>query len=76
MIFPEYFPKERNNEYAEKHVFDALQKLSVRFDIFYHKKVVDYHEIPCEIDFVIFDPRKSVLLMEVKGGKITYNNGV
>ena len=76
MIFPEYFPASRDNEHAEKKVFAALKKVSDRFDIFYHKKVVAYHKIPCEIDFVIFDRRKSVLLMEVKGGRISYEKGV
>ena len=76
MIYPVYFPASRNNEFAEKKVFAALENLKNKFDIFYHKKLVDFQRIPCEIDFVIMDRNKSILLMEVKGGPITFKDGV
>ena len=40
MIYPEYFPKERDQEHAERKVFDRLKELSERYDIFYSKRFV------------------------------------
>lgn len=74
MMYPEYFPSCRK-EPSEEYVFQHLKKLSHQYDIFYHKKIAEYHRLPCEIDFVIFDRNKSVLLLEVKGGHITYKGG-
>ena len=72
MIYPEYFPEHRKKEVAEERVFNLVKKLSHQYDIFYHKKIADYHRLPCEIDFVVCDRNKSILLLEVKGGPVTY----
>jgi len=37
-IYPEKFPEERNNEIAEKTVYEKMQKLPEYFDIFYNQE--------------------------------------
>lgn len=76
MIYPEFFPKERENEVAESHVFDLLKKISDKYDIFYAKKFVTDgvgKKPEYEIDFIIAIPEQAIVCLEVKGGKIHYN---
>ena len=40
MIYPEFFPEDRNNEHAERKVFDILKKLADKYDIFYSRKFI------------------------------------
>jgi hypothetical protein len=77
MIHPIEFPLSRNNEEAEKKVFEILKKqLSENYDIFYSKTFVatEKGEKPeYEIDFIIAKPHKAILVLEVKGGVMKYN---
>lgn len=76
MIFPSFFPQERDSEFAEKKVFEKLKTLENDFDIFYSQKFIGLSnkERPeYEIDFIIAKPRKVILCLEVKGGKMHYD---
>jgi hypothetical protein len=76
MIYPEFFPREREKEKAENDVFDHLKKLSDKYDIFYSKKFVTDgvgKKPEFEIDFIIAMPEQAIICLEVKGGIINYN---
>lgn len=76
MIIPSIFPEHRKHEHAEKKVYEQLFRLADKYDIFYHRKFSDGYTIPFELDFAISNRRRSILLMEVKGGQITYKDNV
>ena len=40
MIYPEFFPEDRKNEYSERKVFEQLKKVAGKYDIFYSRKFV------------------------------------
>jgi hypothetical protein len=74
-IYPEKFPEERNNEIAEKTVYEKMQKLPEYFDIFYNQEFSgrnDGEKFDYEIDFIVADLRNNrfngVVCIEVKGG--------
>ena len=76
MIYPEFFPKDREGEHAEKKVFDALKTVADRYDIFYSRKFVEAGEgrkPEYEIDFIIAIPDQAILCLEVKGGAVNYD---
>lgn len=76
MIYPEFFPKDRENEFAEKKVFDELKKIANHYDIFYSRKFVGdgVNKRPeYEVDFIIAIPEKAIVCLEVKGGIIRYS---
>lgn len=76
MIYPEYFPKERDQEHAERKVFDRLKELSDRYDIFYSKRFVTdgiSKKAEFEVDFIVAIPEKALVCIEVKGGLIQYS---
>ena len=55
-------------------VFESLKKLSIEYTIFYSKrfKGVEKAKEEVEIDFIIFDGKKTILCLEVKGGELAY----
>ena len=76
MIYPEFFPEDRNAEHAEKKVFEALSSVSGRYDIFYSRRFVEAGEgkkPEYEIDFIIAIPEQAILCLEVKGGAVNYD---
>ena len=76
MIYPEFFPEERNNEFSEKKVFERLKSISEKYDVFYSKRFITDgvgKKPEFEIDFIIGDPCKSIVCLEVKGGMINYD---
>jgi hypothetical protein len=76
MIYPEFFPEDRNNEHAERKVFDQLKKMSSTYDIFYSRKFVTDgidKKPEYEVDFIIAIPEKAIICLEVKGGIINYS---
>jgi hypothetical protein len=76
MIYPEFFPEERNNEFSEKKVFEKLKSVSEKYDVFYSKRFVTDgvgKKPEFEIDFIIADPCKALVCLEVKGGMINYD---
>lgn len=76
MIYPEFFPKERESEIAEHAVFDKLKQLSDKYDIFYSRKFVTDgvgKKPEFEIDFIIAIPEQGIICLEVKGGIIDFN---
>ena len=76
MIYPEFFPEDRNNEHAERKVFDILKKLADKYDIFYSRKFITDgvgKKPEYEVDFIIAIPEKAIVCIEVKGGVINYS---
>ena len=76
MIYPEFFPIDRKNEFAENKVFDQLKRLSETYDIFYSRKFITDgvgKKPEYEIDFIIAIPEKAIICLEVKGGIINYS---
>lgn len=76
MIFPEFFPEDRKNEFAEKKVFDQLKRISDTYDVFYSRKFISSgvgKKPEYEVDFIIAIPEKAIICLEVKGGLINYS---
>jgi superfamily I DNA/RNA helicase len=75
MIYPEQFPLEKENEHAEKAVFERLKSLEDSHDIFYSKRFVNNtrRKSEFEIDFIIAKPNKYVIVLEVKGGLMQFD---
>lgn len=76
MIYPEFFPEDRNEEFSEKKVFEKLKKISNHYDVFYSRKFVTdgLGKTPeFEIDFIIALPFEAIVCLEVKGGLINYD---
>ena len=76
MIYPEYFPEDRKEEFAEQKVFDQLKKISENYDVFYSRKFVSDgigKKPEYEIDFIIAIPEEALICLEVKGGLINYS---
>ncbi len=81
MIIPSDFPINRQSEYGEKEVFDALKKLSDDFIVFYHIPInlrsKNGGTKEKEFDFLVADLRggrfNALLIIEAKGGSFKYN---
>jgi len=74
-MFPEFFPREPNEQDPEFEVFQVLKSLPDNFTVFYSKKFKggNRSKEESEIDFIVFDNKKSLLCIEVKGGMIEYD---
>ncbi len=68
-----------NTSYGEKIIYEALQKLSDEYTIFYsiqwQQKDRKDSIVWGESDFTIFHPKKGILVIEVKSGKISLKDG-
>ena len=81
MIYPKEFPPSRDNENAEKEVFNAMKRLPDSFDVFYNKTFsgrIRGEMLNYEIDFIVADLRNNsfngLVFIEVKGGNVVYNS--
>ena len=74
-IYPPHFPKEVEPDDPEFEVFETLKRLPDNYSVFYSKKFKGGKRTKeeCEVDFIIFDGNKSLLIVEVKGGTIEYD---
>ncbi len=80
MIYPPFFPPDKQ-EPSEEQVYNTLKKLDMqRYDVFYNRRFVGMHpgeKKNYEIDFIIVDLEggrcHSLLVLEVKGGMVKYN---
>ncbi len=72
-------PKECTAKSQEGAMFEALSKLSDEYYVFHSFAIVSVdsekivHE--SETDFVIFHPKKGILCLEAKAGRVKYENG-
>lgn len=73
-MFPETYPKEHAPGDPEYDVFEKLRELPDDFSVIYSKKFKGGRSREeAEIDFLIFDGRKNLICLEVKGGEIAYS---
>jgi DNA polymerase III delta prime subunit len=75
MIYPKDFPETSSNR-GEELVFKALKTVSNQYDIFYSRKFVSQtrqERYEYEIDFLIIDPSRAIICLEVKGGMLDYD---
>lgn len=77
-IYPE-IPEDFHNSLGEFKIFEALKKLSDEWNIYYsvnwHKRENNGKIRWGEADFLIFNPKKGILVIEVKSGGIKFENG-
>jgi DNA replication protein DnaC len=76
VIFPAQFPDDREHEFAEKKVFNRLKSISDTHDVFYSKRFVNIsgRKREYEVDFIIAKPNRYVIVLEVKGGVLKFEN--
>jgi len=75
VMFPKQFPRAFVQEDPEMEVYETLRRLPDSYSVFYSKKFKGGRRAQeeCEIDFIIFDGKTSLLCLEVKGGQIRYS---
>ena len=69
-----------NTSYGENKVYESLKKLPDEYTVFYsiawqQKDRKKQNVTWGESDFTILHPQKGILVIEVKSGGISYNNG-
>lgn len=74
-MYPNIFPGKWDTADPEFEVFQLLKKLPDRYHVFYSKRINGglFGKPECEIDFVIFNGRDTVICLEVKGGVVSYD---
>lgn len=64
----------------ELKVYNALSEMGDEYTVYHSLRYIDFDRefgIPeGEIDFVVVNPHKGILVLEIKGGSISFNNGV
>ena len=77
-IYPE-ISEDFHNSLGEFKIFESLKKLSDEWNIYYsvnwHKRENNGKIRWGEADFLIFNPKKGILVIEVKSGGIKFENG-
>lgn len=75
MIFPEEFPKSKNDLSNEKYLYDRFKnELGKEFVVYYSVKLFTPDVPMREIDFLVISPR-MILCIELKNGRWRYKNG-
>lgn len=74
-MHPNIFPGKWDTAVPEFEVFQLLKKLPERYHVFYSKRINGglFGKPECEIDFVIFNGRDTLICLEVKGGVVSYD---
>ena len=74
-LYPQQFPKVPNPDDPEFVAYQYLKTLPDNYTIFYSKKFkgTGSWKEEGEVDFIIFDGSRTLLCMEVKGGRISYD---
>jgi hypothetical protein len=74
-MYPEIFPVVGDQNNPESQVFQILRELPDQFSVIYSKKFKGgkTSKEEAEIDFLIFDGKKNLICLEVKGGEIAYS---
>ncbi len=77
VFIPDVKPEDFNNSPGEKEVYEALKLLGKDYTIFYSLSWISIGNDRTigEADFVIFNPRKGIMVIEVKSGEIEYKYG-
>jgi AAA domain/Nuclease-related domain len=73
-MYPAIFPDEGDQNNPEAQVFLMLRELPDQFSAIYSKKFKGgkSSKEEAEIDFLIFDGKRNLICLEVKGGEIAY----
>ena len=78
MIPQSPMPGEFNGSYGEERVYKALQKLPDEYIVFHsvhwHKRRISGAVVWGEADFTIFNPKRGILVIEVKSGGIRHDD--
>jgi len=74
-MYPEFLGEEYTSTNPEAIVFESLKQLPDTYSIIHSKKVKggSKHREEVELDFIIFDGKKNLICLEVKGGEITFD---
>jgi hypothetical protein len=74
-MYPPVYPHKLDPDNPEMAVFESLRKLSDDHHVFYSKRLkgVKNAKEEVEIDFLVFDGKRTLLCFEVKGGIISYD---
>ena len=69
-MYPEFLGDEYGNSNPEAIVFESLKQLSDDYSVIHSKKIKggSKHQEEVELDFIIFDGKKNITCLEVKGG--------
>jgi hypothetical protein len=82
VLYPDN-PSDFNNSEGERAVFEALRELSDRYSVFYSvawlnprsRRTNEFHSrLQGEADFLLVDPNRGLLVIEVKSGGIRHAN--
>ncbi len=73
-MYPERLPEQVDSE-AERKLFDALKSqlpdsMAALYSVRWLERVPGSHDLDSEIDFLIIDRNRGLLILEVKGGAI------
>lgn len=78
MIPNTLIPGEFNGSYGEEKVYNALKELPPEYIIFHsvrwHKKKRKENVVWGEADFTVFNPKRGILVIEVKSGGIRHDD--
>lgn len=74
-MYPEVFPGKWDTAIPEFEVFQILKKLPERYHVLYSKRINGglFGKAECEVDFIIFNGRDTLICLEVKGGVVSFD---
>ena len=74
-MYPEFLGGEYSSTNPEAIVFESLKQLSDDYSVIHSKKIKggSKHREEVELDFIIFDGKKNLICLEVKGGEISFD---
>jgi len=74
-MYPEFLGDEYTSTNPEAIVFESLKQLPDHYAVIHSKKIKggSKHREEVELDFIIFDGKKNLICLEVKGGEISFD---
>ncbi|MEM5948321.1 NERD domain-containing protein [Spirochaetia bacterium 38H-sp] len=72
IMYPASLPETAEISYAERIIYSALKKnLSDKYSIYHSFQWTEDKNIPRELDFIVVNPDKGFIVLEIKGGTIS-----